>query len=394
MTACLVAISALPALAQPLNLVGDTYTDASVNHGSLAGITIGGIHGAQGLLKFDLGTLPPGTTAAQVSGAFLFVYVTTVGSTGNLTVNEATTPWVESTVVAAPGVGAPANVSGGVAAIAPGIYPGFLAIDVTQAVKDWLSGTTNNGLILTTGPTPNAQIVIDSKESTTTSHPATLTVTLASTGGGGGATGPTGPTGATGATGAGTAGATGATGAQGFTGPSGATGAAGAGLTGPTGPTGATGPSASGPVIVNLVCASLCTQYAPQIQVAQGNSSNGTNLVSQVTDAPSSVTTGIIGIAGPPGPVIFNHGFGPNGITYVAGQTVPVIVNGMVSCQFDNQVVGGDYVAPSTFNSGFCHSVGPTLPVSGQILGLALSANGPGSFGQPFAQSILFGTGH
>jgi hypothetical protein len=71
-----------------------------------------------------------------------------------------------------------------------------------------------------------------------------------------------------------------------------------------------------------------------------------------------------------------------------------VIVNGPVACQFDNQVVGGDYVVPSPYNGGFCHSVGPTLPTSGQILGLALSANGPKSFGAPFFQTILLGAAH
>ncbi len=298
--------AALPALAQPLTLVGDTYTDASVNHGSLAGITIGGIHGAQGLLKFDLGTLPAGTTADQVSGAFLFVYVTTVGSTGNITVNEAASPWVESTIVAAPSVGPPANLSGGVVAIVSGIYPGFLAIDVTQAVKDWLNGTTNNGLILTTGPTPNAQIVIDSKESTTTSHPAALTVTLASTGGGG-ATGPTGPTGATGATGIGTAGATGFTGATGATGSNGTNGATG--VTGANGTNGATG-------------------------------ANGTNGATGATGATGVGTTGATGGTGPQGPA---GATGANGIGS-AGATGPQGPTGALSTVFFDLI--------NTFNDG------------------------------------------
>ncbi len=318
--------AALPALAQPLTLVGDTYTDASVNHGSLAGITIGGIHGAQGLLKFDLGTLPAGTTADQVSGAFLFVYVTTVGSTGNMTVNEAASPWLESTVVNAPSVGAPANLSGGVVAIAAGIYPGFLAIDVTQAVKDWLNGTTNNGLILTTGPTPNAQIVIDSKESTTTSHPATLTVTLASAGGGG-ATGPTGPTGATGATGIGTAGATGANGTNGATGATGATGVGTAGATGATGAngtngaTGATGATgvgtagATGATGANGTNGATGATGATGVGTAGATGATGANGTNGATGATGAGTAGATGHTGATG------ANGSNGATGVTGAT-------------------------------------------------------------------------
>ncbi len=314
--------AALPALAQPLTLVGDTYTDASVNHGSLAGITIGGIHGAQGLLKFDLGTLPAGTTADQVSGAFLFVYVTTVGSTGNITVNEAASPWLESTVVNAPSVGAPANLSGGVVAIVSGIYPGFLAIDVTQAVKDWLNGTTNNGLILTTGPTPNAQIVIDSKESTTTSHPATLTVALASASGG--ATGPTGPTGATGATGIGTAGATGATGATGVgtAGATGATGATGIGTAGATGATGATGVGTAGATGATGATG-IGTAGATGATGATGVGTAGATGATGATGVGTAGATGHTGATGATGGNGVNGATGGNGTNGMNGATGP-----------------------------------------------------------------------
>lgn len=180
--------------------------------------------------------------------------------------NEATTAWTESTVTVAPGTGSPANVSGGIVNVATGTYPGFLAIDVTQAVQDWLSNTTpNHGLIISSGPTPNAIILLDSKESTTTSHPASLMVSLQSQGamgatgptgvngaaGSTGATGPAGPNGSTGVTGpAGASGSTGATGPAGSNGSAGATGPAGgvgaAGATGATGPAGPTGSGGSG----------------------------------------------------------------------------------------------------------------------------------------------------
>jgi hypothetical protein len=251
----------VPAMAQQLTLLGDSYTDSTAaTHGTLGTIIIGGVHGAQGLLQFDTSTLPTGTTAAQVNRAILFLYIDTVGAVGNITVNEATTPWSEATVTAAPGVGSPVNGGGGIAAVANGVYPGFLAIDVTQAVHDWLNGINNYGLIITSGPTSNASIILDSKESTTTSHSASLMVSLQTQGATGatGATGPVGAVGATGATGsigvqgpAGPTGATGAlgpkgdTGATGPAGPAGATGATGVGLTGATGPAGPSGPAGS-----------------------------------------------------------------------------------------------------------------------------------------------------
>ncbi len=377
-------------MAQPLTLVGDTYTDASVNHGSLAGITIGGIHGAQGLLKFDLGTLPAGTTADQVSGAFLFVYVTTVGSTGNITVNEAASPWLESTVVNAPSVGAPANLSGGVVAIAAGIYPGFLAIDVTQAVKDWLNGTTNNGLILTTGPTPNAQIVIDSKESTTTSHPAALTVTLASTGGGG-ATGPTGPTGATGATGTGTAGATGATGigtagatgptgSQGTTGPTGATGSAGAnGSTGATGSAGANGSTgATGSAGANGSTGATGSAGANGSTGATGSA--GANGSTGATgSAGANGSTGATGSAGANGSTGATGSAGANGSTGATGATGAGIAGATGAT--GSQGSTGPSGATGATGAGTAGATGATGPTGANGIGSAGATGATGATG-------------
>jgi hypothetical protein len=118
----------------------------------------------------------------------------------------------------------------------------------------------------------------------------------------------------------------------------------------------------------------------------------------QVTDSNLTSTTRTIGIAGP-FPNISSttpqNSAVPAGpyLTFSAGQTVPVTIGGLALCQFDNQIQPGDYIAASTFNTGFCHSVGSTVPASDQIVGVALSENGPGSFGQPFAQVILLFNG-
>jgi len=170
--------------AQQLTLLGDTYTDVShAAHGSLPNINIGATQQAQGLLQFDLTTLPAGTTASDVTKAVLFLYVNTLNAAGNIQALEATSPWAEATATVPPGgnVVNAANVSS----------TGFVTIDVTQAVTDWLNGTKNYGFLINSGPALDADIAIDSKESTTTSHAPTLMVSLQGRG-------PLGPTGAQG----------------------------------------------------------------------------------------------------------------------------------------------------------------------------------------------------
>jgi hypothetical protein len=93
----------------------------------------------------------------------------------------------------------------------------YLYVDATAAVQSWLNGTTaNSGFIVTPNTGTGVNVAFDSKESTTTSHPATLTITI----GPSGAAGATGPTGTTGAQGP--VGATGPAGQNGATGPTGA----------------------------------------------------------------------------------------------------------------------------------------------------------------------------
>jgi hypothetical protein len=170
-------------------------------------------------VQFDLTALPGGTTASGIGKATLLLFVNKLGEAGAINIAEANGAWTETAVT---GMNAP--VAG--AAIASGVSVAtasdYVAVDVTQAVKDWLNGTPNDGLIITAAAA-GTNVAFDSKESTTTSHPATLMIVLNG--------GPAGPTGATGP-----AGATGATGATGSTGSTGATGP-----TGPTGPAGVSG---------------------------------------------------------------------------------------------------------------------------------------------------------
>ncbi len=232
-------------------LTGDTYVSSSrttTNYGGEANLVVDSRDRA--LLKFDLSTLPAGTTAADVAKATLKLWVSkpcehSDRPAGSFDVRLVTGAWSEAAVTnhTAPGIGTTLA-----SAIPVGAADTFVAVDVTAAVQDWLNGTpANNGLALV-AHTAGTTVQFDSKENTDTSHPAELEISLI------GPPSPTGPTGAQGVQGLpgptgpqgppGAAGATGATGAQGVQGISGATGATGAaGATGPAGATGGTGPS-------------------------------------------------------------------------------------------------------------------------------------------------------
>ena len=239
------------AWAQTVPLVGDTFIapGTASNFGGTVNVNVGGVAGYQGLFQFDLGSLPPGTTAASVSGASLRLFVNKIGTAGSINVNVATASWSESTVNGLSGVGVGQLVAGPVAVSVANAY---ISIPVTAQVQAWLNGAPNNGLIVTGTPSTTS-LFFDTKESTSTSHPAVLEIDLSGQPGAIGAPGVSGAPGVTGATGpvgaVGPQGPTGVAGAQGATGPTGANGPAGAtGATGPQGPPGATGASgATGP---------------------------------------------------------------------------------------------------------------------------------------------------
>ena len=304
------ALALLPvvAFAQSVPLTQDSYfiTGSPTNYGNAATVNAVGASSDSALVQFDLTALPPGTSSSNIAKATLILFVNKLNAAGNVNISEANGAWTELGVNGTNNPVAGAAVASGVAVPATGNY---LYVDATQAVKDWLGSTTNNGFIITPiggGVSAN----FDSKESTGTSHPAQLLVALTSSGSPGatgatGSTGATGPSGATGATGAGTTGATGATGAVGTTGPSGATGATGAGTTGATGATGAngsTGPSgATGATGAGTTGATGST------------GANGATGPSGATGATGVGTTGATGSTGA------NGSTGPSGATGATG---------------------------------------------------------------------------
>jgi len=224
---CLAA--AAPALALDAPLAADTHVSNLLpdnNFGSLPTLNVGG--GASALLRFDLGTLPAGVTAAKLVKANLNLYVNRVGAPGAIEVLGLHGAWTESTVTASnqpPSAGAGGGIS-----VPVGLANQFLSVDLTDLVKQWISNPASNyGLTLQASlRAPGTVAFFDSKENTASAHVARLDLTLADQGPKGD-TGATGPTGATGATGP-----RGLTGAAGPVGPTGATGATGA--TGPAGP--------------------------------------------------------------------------------------------------------------------------------------------------------------
>jgi len=254
-------------------------------------------------LKFDLSTLPAGTTGANVAKATLVLFDIAVQSTGTFDVVAVNGAWHEHTITSAT-VPARAEVeTNGV-----GVTKlDFVTVDLTGLVRDWVDGViTNDGIALI----PNGSNLIaqfDSKESKYTAHTPRLLLTLVAAG----ATGNTGATGATGLTGA--PGLTGATGGTGMTGATGNTGATGAiGLTGAAGPRGATGTTGA----TGITGAIGATGAIGPIGLAGATGATGATGLQGVQGIQGA--TGAIGLAGATGPT---GSIGPVGVAGATGAT-------------------------------------------------------------------------
>lgn len=215
--------------------VGVNSLHPAANYGGLTNLYVG--NGASSLLKFDLSTLPPSVTAAQVARATLRLYVNRVDVPGTVSLTALTGGWDEATVTQQ---SLPAMASTAAGSLNVSQMNQFVTVDVTALVQAWVALPSSNfGLSLTSSA---ANVVFDSKENDETAHPAVLEIALAgsSVAGAKGDKGDKGDTGAQGPIGpqgpAGPAGVQGIPGAQGPQGPQGA-----AGLTGPQGVAGPKG---------------------------------------------------------------------------------------------------------------------------------------------------------
>jgi hypothetical protein len=251
---CALLAPAAHALDAPL--AADAHVSTALpanNFGAVTTVNVGA--GATGLLRFDLGSLPPGVTASQLVKATLKLYVNRVGAPGGIEVQTVNSAWTEAGVTAGT---APVTSGAGSGVVVPvAAASQFITADLTAQVKGWIANPGSNfGLALTPAlSAPGTVAFFDSKENTATAHVATLDLTLADQGprgpqgltgvkGDTGAQGPKGDTGPQGAKGdVGAPGAKGDSGSQGAKGDTGATGATGArGATGAQGPQGAAGP--------------------------------------------------------------------------------------------------------------------------------------------------------
>jgi hypothetical protein len=173
--------------------------------------------------KFDLSTLPSGTTGSDIEKATLRVFVDDVFTEGNMDLHRVTSTWDESTLTFnnSPTFNATAFVQD--MEFVESDEKHFITVDITAEVKDWLDNPANDfGIALIPD---GIHVRFNSKENQGTSHAFEIEVAMV------GSVGPQGPAGPQGIQGiAGNVGATGATGPQGPI-----------GLTGPVGPQGPQG---------------------------------------------------------------------------------------------------------------------------------------------------------
>ena len=180
--------------------LGDSYintADATTNYGAKTLLDVDGASQTT-YIQFNLASIP---STASVSQATLKLYVNTVATAGSFNVDYVNGTWSEGKIDAsnAPALGKAiaSNVS-----VATADKNQYILVNVTSAVQAWLDGSeTNNGLALVANSSFNA--TFDSKENTTTSHPAELDIAFA--GGDGTITGVTTASGS-GLTGGGTSG--------------------------------------------------------------------------------------------------------------------------------------------------------------------------------------------
>jgi hypothetical protein len=179
--------------AQQAVLTGDAQLNsaaATTNYG--ASPTLDVSSSSPALLNFNISTvLPAGTTPFQVLEAKLIVFPDKVTTTGTIDVFQVTSAWSEGSVTYAtkPTINATAVTSGSVKAADQ-----FVVLNVTPLVKNWLTSPASNfGMELQGVSTTN--VTLDSKENSSTSHPAVLQIDLSGPAGAPGAPGAPGPKG-------------------------------------------------------------------------------------------------------------------------------------------------------------------------------------------------------
>lgn len=233
-------------------LAADTFIGDGAAHGTEGSLTVDATRSA--LLRFSLSALPKNLTAADIEYAQLVIFPSVVGARGAVDVTVVapeTTPWVENTVRLPPPLTTTIAQN---TVFLPSFVNRYVSINVTALVRAWLAPPfagvwpyANNGVLVSARAGTGISLSFDSKENSSTSHPAALEITIRKNAG---PQGPAGPQGLQGAQGP--AGPQGPLGEKGLDGPP--------GPQGPQGPQGPAGPSIFGGITVT---ATFCTGYGP-----------------------------------------------------------------------------------------------------------------------------------
>jgi hypothetical protein len=181
---CFVLVVALLTLAARAQITpsGDAFTNTAATSTNYGANVLLDVNGAKEIvyIQFNLASIP---ASATVSQATLKLYVNAVTTAGSFNVDYVNGSWVESTITSSlsPALGTTIEASVPLTIASKNQY---ILIDVTTALKAWLSGSqANDGIALVANGTFNASF--DSKENTTTSHPPELDVVFAGGGGSG-----------------------------------------------------------------------------------------------------------------------------------------------------------------------------------------------------------------
>src|SRR5258708_3282100 len=200
MTRVLLLAGSLVSLLQAADppLVGDVYVSSgSPGTNFNTGVPAQKLVIATGntaLVQFDLPAYPPNSL---VNVPYLRLFHDQVATGGTLSFALVPQPWNENTTTFAriPATAAPFTTA------ATGAVNTYVLVNVTAQVQGWITTpASNNGLAIT--GVGSTTVSLDSKENTSTSHPAALLIDIQSAPGPTGATAPTAPTGAAGAAGA------------------------------------------------------------------------------------------------------------------------------------------------------------------------------------------------